>query len=103
MNSYPHMCRMDHEEIGHRDSNNERCPLCRCIDERYAAICERNEVRVLAVLAVNQECAYRDGSNVFSPQGLYYGAEVERRIDCDGTDAGILDALRRAKEASDGH
>lgn len=28
-----HMCRMDHEEIWHNDSENERCPLCRALDE----------------------------------------------------------------------
>lgn len=37
MNSYPHMCRMDHEEIGHRDSNSERCPVCRRDDDITAA------------------------------------------------------------------
>lgn len=31
--SYPHMCRMDHIEIGHRDSSEERCPMCRMRDE----------------------------------------------------------------------
>jgi hypothetical protein len=28
------MCRVDHIEIGHNDSSEDRCPLCRCIDER---------------------------------------------------------------------
>jgi hypothetical protein len=32
-NSYPHMCRDEHEQIGHSDSENERCPLCRAKDE----------------------------------------------------------------------
>jgi hypothetical protein len=27
-NSYPHMCRDDHQQIGHSDSENERCPVC---------------------------------------------------------------------------
>ena len=31
MNSYPHMCRQDHIEIGHSDSEHEQCPLCRAI------------------------------------------------------------------------
>lgn len=26
------MCRDEHQEIGHSDSENERCPLCRAID-----------------------------------------------------------------------
>lgn len=29
MNTYPHMCRDEHEEIGHRDGEHEMCPLCR--------------------------------------------------------------------------
>jgi len=31
--TYPHMCRNDHVEIGHADSEHERCPLCRALDE----------------------------------------------------------------------
>lgn len=31
MASYPHMCRMDHVEIGHSDGEHEQCPLCRAI------------------------------------------------------------------------
>lgn len=35
--TYPHMCRMDHIEIGHADSgDDERCPLCRAIDDADA-------------------------------------------------------------------
>lgn len=33
MNSYPHMCRSDHEEIGHSDSEHEQCPMCRLLAE----------------------------------------------------------------------
>lgn len=29
MRSYPHMCRDDHVEIGHFDSEYEQCPVCR--------------------------------------------------------------------------
>jgi hypothetical protein len=29
MPEFPHMCKMDHIEIGHRDSSREDCPLCR--------------------------------------------------------------------------
>lgn len=32
MNAYPHMCRDGHTEIGHSDSEHERCPLCRAQD-----------------------------------------------------------------------
>src|SRR3990167_10743118 len=31
---YPHMCRDGHKEIGHRDSEQEQCPLCRIKAER---------------------------------------------------------------------
>ena len=30
--AYPHMCRDDHPEIGHRDSSEELCPLCRVLN-----------------------------------------------------------------------
>lgn len=26
---YSHMCRDDHEQIGHNDSEHEMCPVCR--------------------------------------------------------------------------
>jgi hypothetical protein len=29
--TYAHMCRDGHEQIGHRDSEHELCPLCRVI------------------------------------------------------------------------
>lgn len=35
--TYGHMCRDDHVQIGHRDSEHERCPLCRTINALYAA------------------------------------------------------------------
>lgn len=31
--SYAHMCPDGHVQIGHSDSENERCPLCRANDE----------------------------------------------------------------------
>lgn len=36
--TYPHMCRMDHPEIGHKDSDHERCPLCRANDAADAVM-----------------------------------------------------------------
>lgn len=30
--TYAHMCRSDHQQIGHNDSEHERCPLCRAND-----------------------------------------------------------------------
>ncbi len=33
MNHYPHMCRIDHVEIGHMDSENEQCPLCAALEQ----------------------------------------------------------------------
>lgn len=35
-NSYPHMCRDEHVQIGHADNSSELCPLCRVINERDA-------------------------------------------------------------------
>lgn len=35
--TYPHMCRMDHVQIGHSDSEHEQCPLCRVIGALEAA------------------------------------------------------------------
>ena len=37
MKSYPHWCALDHEEIGHSDSEHEECPLCRVKNELSAA------------------------------------------------------------------
>jgi len=31
INSYPHMCRDGHIQIGHADSEHEQCPLCRAM------------------------------------------------------------------------
>ena len=36
MDRYAHMCRSDHVEIGHNDSEHELCPLCRMQNERDA-------------------------------------------------------------------
>lgn len=30
---YGHMCRDDHLQIGHKDSEHEQCPLCRALGE----------------------------------------------------------------------
>ncbi len=32
--TYAHMCRDEHEQIGHNDSEHEMCPLCRVKAER---------------------------------------------------------------------
>jgi hypothetical protein len=29
--TYPHMCRDQHEQIGHSDSEQELCPVCRAL------------------------------------------------------------------------
>lgn len=42
---YAHMCRMDHEQIGHNDSEHEQCPLCRAQDERDALSTELAEAK----------------------------------------------------------
>lgn len=42
---YAHMCRMDHEQIGHNDSEHEQCPLCRAQDERDVLSTELAEAK----------------------------------------------------------
>lgn len=37
MNTYPHMCRDGHVQIGHSDSENEMCPLCVALAQVRAA------------------------------------------------------------------
>lgn len=53
--SYPHMCRDDHIQIGHKDSEHEMCPLCRTIaflrillgeDERFQVAIGGNPLAV---------------------------------------------------------
>lgn len=36
--SYPHMCRDEHQQIGHGDSAHERCPLCRAMDALHQLV-----------------------------------------------------------------
>ena len=36
MITYAHMCRDEHQQIGHSDSEHERCPLCRANDRADA-------------------------------------------------------------------
>lgn len=50
MNSYPHMCRMDHIEIGHRDSEHEQCPLCRAIGAITHLIDDKNTTYAVRVM-----------------------------------------------------
>jgi hypothetical protein len=38
MNSFPHMCRDDHPEIGYSGSETELCPLCHAIAAREEAV-----------------------------------------------------------------
>ena len=41
---YAHMCRLDHDQIGHNDSSSEMCPLCRAIDELATLKAQRDEL-----------------------------------------------------------
>lgn len=61
---YPHTCRDDHIEIGHSDSENERCPVCRLLDSLIAIMeecpqpnlpyaCRVNELAREAIHSVN--------------------------------------------------
>jgi hypothetical protein len=42
--TYAHMCRDDHVQIGHNDSTEERCPVCRERDRADAAEDKLKEV-----------------------------------------------------------
>jgi hypothetical protein len=42
---YSHMCRDEHVQIGHNDSEHERCPLCIAIAEKEKAVEEDQLVR----------------------------------------------------------
>ena len=102
-NIYPHMCRMDHEEIGHSDSNNERCPVCRRDDALTAAHSR--------IAALEAKLAKREAQLVWA---VRHGAELEGDrvwwfrmlgedsgvvdIECDGTPAGLLAAIDAATE-----
>lgn len=63
-NHYPHMCRDDHPQIGHSDSENERCPLCRANDDA-GVWRERAEV---AEAALREIVACPDGNSKTWPQ-----------------------------------
>src|SRR5262245_7030366 len=42
MHSYAHMCRDEHIETGHNDSEHEMCPLCRALAENEQVRGERD-------------------------------------------------------------
>ena len=72
MKSYPHMCRMDHPEIGHSVSDNDdRCPLCRALDEIAALKTEVEHLRsVLSEIGRCPECGDE-------PDGCYCADDAE--------------------------
>ena len=64
MTDYPHMCRMDHVEIGHKDGEHEQCPLCRTIafleillgrDERFQVAIGGNPLAVDRMLSAARQ------------------------------------------------
>lgn len=60
-NSYPHMCRMDHVQIGHRDSEgDEQCPLCVALYDNAALRAECKAVRSKLREGVMQARATRE-------------------------------------------
>ena len=59
MSTYPHMCRMNHVEIGHADSEHERCPLCRVNDRAWELEQQNAELRA-ALEQVNRMCIFPD-------------------------------------------
>lgn len=68
MRQYPHMCRDEHQEIGHSDSEHERCPLCRAIDRASEA------ERVCAEL-------YQVIGSIADHAGLFDHPDVIRALD----------------------
>ena len=59
-NSYPNMCRMDHAQIGHGDSEREQCPLCIVINERDVAN-ERVQEATARAEAAEAKVRYMEG------------------------------------------
>lgn len=53
MNTYAHMCRDDHMEIGHNDSGREHCVVCRMCDALIAVIAECPHPKLPYSIAVN--------------------------------------------------
>jgi hypothetical protein len=55
--SYPHMCRSDHIQIGHHDSEHERCPLCRLRDALCHLMDERDVTYAVRVARAREALA----------------------------------------------
>lgn len=72
MNNYAHMCREDHVEIGHNDSENERCPLCRVLDALIEIIEEGGGRKLTLPYAIRvDEIARRVLQSVKAEERLY--------------------------------
>jgi len=59
--SYAHMCRDEHIEIGHNDSEHELCPLCRAINERDTAFQRGQQAMAEKYEIVGYGYRYPDG------------------------------------------
>lgn len=83
MRSYPHMCRMDHVEIGHSMSDeDERCPLCRALDEGGRL---REENELLRGRLVSRDEALRHYEDVvcFDSMWALRGGAVCAEVDAE--------------------
>lgn len=69
--NHAHMCRDDHVEIGHNDSESEQCPLCRVCNALIEIIQESGpEPKLPYALRVN-EIARAALRNVKAEERLY--------------------------------
>ena len=58
--TFAHMCQDEHVRIGHKDSEYERCPLCRVLDELAA---------LKAALRALDRFYQADDFNIIDPEG----------------------------------
>jgi ribosomal protein L37AE/L43A len=90
--TYAHMCRDEHEQIGHNDSENERCPVCRERDRAERAEQARDAAHAALREVRGPECG----------EDHLVGTEPDQCFACLAT---LYDALVEAAKAikSDPH
>lgn len=59
--SYPHMCKDGHEEIGHRDSEHEMCPMCGEIATRDELLLVVDELLLVVKPFAEAFCVWEQG------------------------------------------
>ena len=83
--SYPHMCRDGHQQIGHLDSEHEKCPLCRAAAEIDRLTQESNE----------RLCVIRELRAINVTPGISLGKSLEWKKRAETAEAEIKQ-LRKA-------